>query len=55
MLRRKPLHCAFDCLIDAGGAVGPFTGQKTNALPRALEAQIVLAGGERISRVFPLR
>ena len=30
-------------------------GQLANALPRAVEAQIVLAGGARISRIFPLR
>jgi general secretion pathway protein J len=30
-------------------------GQKANALPRAVEAQIVLAGGRRITRIFPLR
>ena len=30
-------------------------GLQANALPRALEAQIVLAGGERVNRVFPLR
>jgi hypothetical protein len=35
-------------------AVWP-AGQQTNALPRAVEAQIVLAGGERITRIFPLR
>ncbi len=29
--------------------------QQANALPRAVEAQIVLAGGKRISRIFPLR
>ncbi len=35
-------------------AVWPV-GQLINVLPRAVEAQIVLAGGERITRVFPLR
>ena len=30
-------------------------GQPANALPRALEAEIVLAGGERITRLFLLR
>jgi type II secretion system protein J len=35
-------------------AVWP-AGQQANALPRAVEAQIVLAGGERITRLFPLR
>lgn len=30
-------------------------GQKTNALPRAVEVQISLAGGKRINRIFPLR
>ena len=29
--------------------------QPVNALPRAIEAQFVLAGGERITRLFPLR
>jgi len=35
-------------------AVWPV-GQQANALPRAIEAQFVLAGGERITRIFPLR
>ena len=35
-------------------AVWPV-GPQANALPRAVEAQIVLAGGERITRLFPLR
>jgi len=30
-------------------------GPQANALPRAVEAQIVLAGGARITRIFPLR
>lgn len=30
-------------------------GQQANALPRALEARIILAGGERITRIFPVR
>jgi general secretion pathway protein J len=30
-------------------------GPQANALPRAVEAQIVLAGGKRISRIFSLR
>jgi len=35
-------------------AVWPGT-QPTNALPRAIEAQLVLAGGARITRLFALR
>ena len=30
-------------------------GQPANVLPRAIEAQIVLTGGERITRLFPVR
>ena len=43
--------------LDQGGSwmsVWPAGGQ-TNTLPRAIEAQIVLTRGERITRIFPLR
>lgn len=43
--------------LDQDGAWSALwpVGPRANALPRAVEAQIVLAGGERITRIFPLR
>ena len=49
-----------DLQLRALGPDGSWTsmwpaGQQAIALPRAVEAQIVFASGERITRIFPLR
>ena len=49
-----------DLQLRALGPDGSWTsvwpaGQLAIALPRAIEAQIVFAGGERITRIFPLQ
>ena len=42
-------------VLDAGGSWRPIEAGVAGALPRAVEAQLELSPGERVTRIFPLR